>query len=137
MGLKYGKRPTLGIQACIGWDHDDEGHSYANVTIEDGLSHTVILQFTLDPIQLASFLSGSNANAEAAFTAHPDRIGKLMEHEYKTVPGGAFKDQDDANRAVKQWGVQEGHDTVEARRNNVGRWVFVGRRWVDPSTKES
>lgn len=99
--------------------------------IIDEASRMVIMELELDAEAFADLMSNREARVTAGVTTALDRIGLVMQHGSETRPGSEYGNQMAADHHAQKWAEVNGWTSWSANRDNVGNWVFVGRRWVE------
>jgi hypothetical protein len=132
MGLK-GKGRELPVSVRLGFPiNNQQEQRVARLEIHDETAGVLLLEVELDPAQLMAILGNSAAHVTAWMPKSLNHIGKRMEHE-STVIGTKYEmTEEAAQAAATAWAAQNDWHTVSVSATNVGTWVAVGRRWVDP-----
>lgn len=102
--------------------------------ITDETSRMVVLEIELDAEAFADFMSNREARGVAGVTTALDRIGLVMQNGSETRPRSEYGNQMAADHDAQKWAEVNGWTSWTARPNNVGNWVFTGRRWIEPPT---
>lgn len=135
MGINPGGRTDGHVSIALAHPSSNGGETpIVRVEVTDRASRIVVLQVELDAEQFLSLMANRTAYGPASWTNHTDRIGKVMQHDNVILPSETFPNPEAAKLGAEVWGQENGWTYTDARRNNVGSWVFTGRRWVDPET---
>lgn len=129
MGLKTSGR-QLDMLATLTRTLNSDGMFHLEIV--DKASRMVVMELELDAEAFANLMSNRQAEAPAGVSTRLDRIGLVMQHGSETRPNGEYGNQMAADHHAQKWAEVNGWTDWSARRNNVGAWVFTGRRWVDP-----
>lgn len=131
MGLK-GKGRKLNVSVRLGYPINNmASQRIAHLEIRDQDASIVVIELELDPEQLMALMANTTAYAEAWTPQDLSRLGKRMENG-STVIGGYELTSEQAWALAKEWAATHGWEQVDMSKNNVGKWIAHGRRWVEP-----
>lgn len=107
-----------------------------HLEIYERISRQRIVDVRLTSEQFGILLGSSTVYASAELPPHPERIGKRMEIETRTLAQKNYRsrsadDIDSEAEAIAFGYRSNGWDSVQIGRSNTGRTV-TARRWVKP-----
>ena len=133
MGISPGGRQDGHVSLSLHHPSSNGGETpIVRLEVTDRASRIVVLQVELSADQFLNLMGNRTAYGPASWTNHVDRIGLTMQHGSDTRPGSEYGNQMAADHHARLWAEVNGWTYWDAKRNNVGSWVFTGRRWVKP-----
>lgn len=134
--LAKSKKPLPAEMRLMHPTRNYEDRQIVRLEITDATSRMQVVEVEMDAEQFLNLMRGVQATVTAAWSTALDRIGLEMQNGTETRPGRDYGNDMAAEHHAQKWAEVNGWTYWTCHRNNVGDWVFTGRRWVEPGTAE-